>query len=79
MSELMTPRQYQAAKHELGWRDIDVAQIIDKNVATLYRWLRQPKLPKEFAILMRTFMRLRFTMGKNRFDEFIKEITKESA
>jgi len=72
----MTPRQYQAAKHELGFTDQGTAQLIGVNVSTIYRWLARPPLPQQFAVLMRALVRLRATMSKARFDEFISDATK---
>jgi len=73
----MTPHQYQSIKRELGWTDTRVSHVIGKDVSTVYRWLREPQLPREFAVLMRTFSKLRWKMSKSKFDEFMSEIIGE--
>jgi len=73
----MTPRQYQAARHELQWTNAQVAKALCKTERTIYRWLEIDDFDPMAARLIRLLVRLRMSLSDNKFNQIIEEIEKE--
>ena len=73
----MTPRQYQAARHELQWTNAQVAKALCKTERTIYRWLEIDDFDPMAARLIRLLVRLRMSMSETRFSEVLKEMEKD--
>ena len=77
----MKPRQYDAARNELGWTHAKVARIWNRNLRTVFRYASGDKdwpIPPELARLLRLLVRLRFTVSKREFESIMEEMEKET-
>lgn len=71
----MTPSQYRAARTELGWGHLKVAQVLGVDERTVFRYQAgKTGIPEPAARLLRLLVRLHLTIPDYKFNNIVEEL-----
>ena len=72
----LTPRQYEAARSELGWTHDKVARVVGRSRYSIHRYIRENTIPPGMANFLRVLVHLRLTLSKAKFEQIIAGLEK---